>query len=651
MNITTSLRNDQQQDYKRFQVHVDAGKLKLRLSSVLVVTMPEYHPPPTTPINENSYSSGELSSYSWKIRALFTLTLVIAALVSGTVTFSTLRADEKRLFELQYRSIASAAVETAVDLSHRTKLLTKSAATLYKYAFPDADQWPNVAYKGFYEFSDLLAEISSLDGQKVAFFPIVEPHQGEEFEKFAADWLDADPSVPEQAGIHSFGRGIYAVNESLNSTDNRYHDVTAETTFDSRYKIMTPLFQTQSVRELYKGLLFNAHSHPARGTKMDDILDCVKVENARLEQRKKKRKDGGMDENFGSSVESYAEVAHKGYAENSDMLCDIGSQLPLQCATDIAANTGNTDNTGVAYGRDFVDEEQYSRLTACSKATGIVDLQHLSTSSSASASSKTSAAPAVHPPRPATNTHQSGARSDRNPQKQRHTQKPTQEEPYRHFSNAQSGMYYPIIPANNPGKVVGFTAIVFPWTTLLNKLTLEYVSGLDVVIETSTVSLWYKIRNGLAYFDHYEAGLGDLLHTDFTHADAHQSQHPDTPTSVPPFPSSQARTPLSSHPYAEHRHRGRLFSVKHDAELQDSDYYISIYPNEELLRQYYTHAPARSSVGALLIVLSLSVLFFVYDWAMKREVSARQLVLDTKRRFVRFISHEVRTPLNTGTGH
>jgi signal transduction histidine kinase/CheY-like chemotaxis protein len=41
------------------------------------------------------------------------------------------------------------------------------------------------------------------------------------------------------------------------------------------------------------------------------------------------------------------------------------------------------------------------------------------------------------------------------------------------------------------------------------------------------------------------------------------------------------------------------------------------------------------------------MIFFVYDYLMRRQSSEQALILDLKRRFVRFISHEIRTPLNT----
>lgn len=49
-----------------------------------------------------------------------------------------------------------------------------------------------------------------------------------------------------------------------------------------------------------------------------------------------------------------------------------------------------------------------------------------------------------------------------------------------------------------------------------------------------------------------------------------------------------------------------------------------------------------------MIMLLTTVIFIVHDYFLQRESNERKAVLETKRKFVRFISHEIRTPLNTG---
>jgi signal transduction histidine kinase len=47
------------------------------------------------------------------------------------------------------------------------------------------------------------------------------------------------------------------------------------------------------------------------------------------------------------------------------------------------------------------------------------------------------------------------------------------------------------------------------------------------------------------------------------------------------------------------------------------------------------------------MILLCSFIFLLYDLAVSRASTGQTVALDTKRRFVRFISHEVRTPLNS----
>ena len=52
-------------------------------------------------------------------------------------------------------------------------------------------------------------------------------------------------------------------------------------------------------------------------------------------------------------------------------------------------------------------------------------------------------------------------------------------------------------------------------------------------------------------------------------------------------------------------------------------------------------------VGAICIILFMSMLFVLYDFFVRREFNSKKELLEAKRKFVRFVSHEVRTPLNT----
>jgi len=77
------------------------------------------------------------------------------------------------------------------------------------------------------------------------------------------------------------------------------------------------------------------------------------------------------------------------------------------------------------------------------------------------------------------------------------------------------------------------------------------------------------------------------------------------------------------------------------------NYSIRCYPNSKFAETYDTNAPKTAAWGAVAIIAFVSALFFVYDRFVRKEFNARKELLEAKRQFVRFVSHEVRTPLNS----
>lgn len=80
--------------------------------------------------------------------------------------------------------------------------------------------------------------------------------------------------------------------------------------------------------------------------------------------------------------------------------------------------------------------------------------------------------------------------------------------------------------------------------------------------------------------------------------------------------------------------------------VSSRQYDLTVYPTEDFFAVYSTDNPMIATVGAVLIVVVTSLIFFLYDFVVRREFSAKQQLLQAKRRFMRFVSHEVRTPLN-----
>ena len=83
-------------------------------------------------------------------------------------------------------------------------------------------------------------------------------------------------------------------------------------------------------------------------------------------------------------------------------------------------------------------------------------------------------------------------------------------------------------------------------------------------------------------------------------------------------------------------------------------YTLSLYPAESSFEEFMKGNDQTVYV-VLVLVLSVAVLtiaftllfFFLYDRLVRNEITSKINLLDAKRNFVRFVSHEVRTPLNT----
>ena len=75
-------------------------------------------------------------------------------------------------------------------------------------------------------------------------------------------------------------------------------------------------------------------------------------------------------------------------------------------------------------------------------------------------------------------------------------------------------------------------------------------------------------------------------------------------------------------------------------------YTLTAYPNEDLFAIYETHNPVIATIGAVCIIVFTSILFFLYDYLVRTEFNHKESISRARSQFVRFISHEVRTPLN-----
>lgn len=76
-------------------------------------------------------------------------------------------------------------------------------------------------------------------------------------------------------------------------------------------------------------------------------------------------------------------------------------------------------------------------------------------------------------------------------------------------------------------------------------------------------------------------------------------------------------------------------------------YTLVLYPSDQFFDSFATANPFLSSIGAIMVLVITSGLFVLYDTVVRREYFVKKDLLEAKRKFIRFVSHEVRTPLNS----
>ncbi|CAB9501555.1 sensor kinase/phosphatase LuxQ [Seminavis robusta] len=169
-------------------------------------------------------------------------------------------------------------------------------------------------------------------------------------------------------------------------------------------------------------------------------------------------------------------------------------------------------------------------------------------------------------------------------------------------------MMVPIYPRKDPAKLTGFIVGKQIWHDLLKHGFESDVNGLHVVLRTPTRAHTYRIQDGMAVY----AGEGDLHDTS-----AHLFSSVGT------------------------RINPRYFSNN------TVPYYMDIYATQDYMLAYQTNNPKTACIGAVLIMALTALLFLGYDYFVRREFHDKKKLLEAKRQFVRYVSHEVRTPLNT----
>ena len=153
--------------------------------------------------------------------------------------------------------------------------------------------------------------------------------------------------------------------------------------------------------------------------------------------------------------------------------------------------------------------------------------------------------------------------------------------------------------------MTGFLNSLILWRDVLDSVFSDEVSGVDIVLDVNGDFYTYNITGGVVAFE----GKGDLHDKNYEYL----AEPMDLTANI------EEGTPLLSN-------------------ISDP-LYVRIYPNEDFF--VVSNAPRAATIGAVCITVFTSLLFFLYDYFVRREFHHSHALLEAKRAFMRFVSHEV----------
>ena len=178
---------------------------------------------------------------------------------------------------------------------------------------------------------------------------------------------------------------------------------------------------------------------------------------------------------------------------------------------------------------------------------------------------------------------------------------------YEDVEDFHTAILYPIYLNKNTSEVFGFIGGGFNWLHLLSGLTSEDTVGVTVIVRNNELTLNFNVDYGVAEFSGYGVQRDDRKES--------------LAESFTIFPGP-------------------------DGTETSSTYVITLYPRPSFFETYSSANPVIAAITSALLIGLCGATFFLYDYYVRGESEASAAVLETKRLFVRFISHEVRSPLN-----
>jgi signal transduction histidine kinase len=166
-------------------------------------------------------------------------------------------------------------------------------------------------------------------------------------------------------------------------------------------------------------------------------------------------------------------------------------------------------------------------------------------------------------------------------------------------------LYQPIYPVNDPTTLVGLTGTSLPWEDVLIDVVPDSVDGLYCIISTETESHTFIMKRGVPSL----LGYGDF----------HDPAYDKYGKSV-------------------------VITAIDNAAAESPTYTLTVYPSGQMFENKTSWYIA---FGFVMVIVICTFIFLGYDFLMRNQSRQNKVILEVKRRFVRFISHEIRTPLNT----
>eukprot|EP00598_Pedospumella_elongata_P015117 CAMPEP_0185014422 /NCGR_PEP_ID=MMETSP1098-20130426/99308_1 /TAXON_ID=89044 /ORGANISM="Spumella elongata, Strain CCAP 955/1" /LENGTH=587 /DNA_ID=CAMNT_0027543511 /DNA_START=595 /DNA_END=2356 /DNA_ORIENTATION=- len=524
-------------------------------------------------------------------------------------------------------------------------------AKSYGYAFPNETYWPFVNINGFYDTATTLARVSSVDS--LIFAPMFRQDKRDEFVTFMADYFANEPAIDMTGTPYQLvGNQIYSINPF--TPTYIYPDMDGAVTLyptpnQNLYSVTLQITFSEDVTPAQ--LAFNSHPDPLFGPSIDFILACVD-----------------------NSADYQAALNNCAFFSNTVTLPVPNPMNPTPTTTNIAgesvvsrqfdlctyvppnkrdefvtfmngyfASEPTIDMTGTPFqlvGNQIYSINPFIPTYIYPDMDGAVTLYPTPNQNLYSVTLQITFSEDVTPAQLGFNCHPDPlfgpsvdfilACVNKSADYQAALNNcafflntitlpvPNPMNPTPTTTNMQAFIFRPIVlervtPEGSVGVIVGTVAGAINWKILLSKAVPTYVNGLDCVVSTSTTT-----TNEKRYF---------------------------TYAMVDGEPVFQGESDLHDPEYSEY---ARSVDLLQDAAVTSFvSYELTFYPRRSYFRVYQTNAPLMTTIGAVVIILFCCLVFFIYDVSISRESSRKELVLETKRRFVRFISHEIRTPMNT----